>query len=268
MSRFTGKAAVVTGGAMGMGFGTAKVLGSQGAKLALFDKSDKLPQAVEELKAAGVEVVGYQVDVRDSAAVKEACQKAIKQYGKIDILVNVAGVGILQPFLQTSDETRDLIFDINIKGIWNTCQGLIPHMVENQYGKIVNYSSVTGFQVADPGECAYGISKAGIIGLTKTLAVEFATDGITVNAICPGYILTPMVQKIAKENDPDNPQSVIDGIAGNIPIGRLGTPEEAGDLVAFLASDESRYITGVHVNLDGGSVLPETFVVQGTEHSS
>lgn len=268
MSRFEGKAAIITGGAMGMGFASAKVIGSQGAKIAILDKSDKLNEAVDELKGLGIEAVGFQVDVRDSAKVKETVNKCIKHFGRIDILVNVAGVAILQPFLATSDESRDLTFDINIKGVWNTCQALIPHMLENQYGKIVNFSSVTGYLVADPGETAYGITKAGLIGLTKTLALEFAKDNITVNAVCPGYVLTPMVRKLAVENAPDNPQSVIDAIAANIPIGRLGEPEEAGDLVAFLASDESRYITGTQVIFDGASTLPETFVIQGVPHSA
>lgn len=268
MSRFEGKTAIVTGGAMGMGFASAKVIGSQGANIAILDKSNKLDESVAELKKLGINAIGLQVDVRDSANVKSAVEKVIKQFGKVEILVNVAGIAILQPFLDTTDESRDLTFDVNIKGIWNTCQALIPHMIENNYGKIVNFSSVTGYLVADPGECAYGITKAGIIGLTKTLAVEFAKNGITVNAVCPGYVLTPMVNKIAVENDPENPQTIIDGIAANIPIGRLGEPEEAGDLVAFLASDESRYITGTQVLFDGASTLPETFVVQGQAHSS
>lgn len=268
MTRFKGKTAIITGGAMGMGFASASVIGRQGARIAIFDKSDKLEESIQELRGKGIDAIGFQVDVRDTAELHDAVGTVIAQFGKVDILVNVAGVAILQPFLDMSDEARDIVFDINIKGTWNMCKALMPHMVENQYGRIVNFASVTGYLVADPGEAAYGVTKAGIVGLTKTLAVEFAKDGITVNAICPGYVLTPMVKKIAMENDPDNPQSIIDGIAGNIPMGRLGEPEEAGDLAAFLASDEARYVTGTTMVLDGASTLPETFVVQGVAHSS
>jgi NAD(P)-dependent dehydrogenase (short-subunit alcohol dehydrogenase family) len=117
---------------------------------------------------------------------------------------------------------------------------------------------VTGTIVADPGESAYCITKGGIWGLTKSLAREFAGDGINVNMICPGYILTPMVEQVAKETAPDDPQSVIDEIRAAIPMGRLGTPEDVGRLAAFLASDDAAYITGTAVVIDGGSTLPET----------
>ena len=134
-------------------------------------------------------------------------------------------------------------------------------MKEQKYGRVVIMSSVTGYMVADPGEAGYAMSKAALIGLTKALAREFAQDGITVNAICPGYVDTPMVQGIALQSDADDPQSVKQGIAAATPLGRLADPEEIGDLAAFLGSDESRYITGTQIVIDGGSTLPETISV-------
>ena len=128
-------------------------------------------------------------------------------------------------------------------------------------GSIVNLSSVTGPKVADPGECAYATTKAALIGFTKSLAAELVDKNIRVNAIMPGYIMTPMVSGMAKESDQNNPQSVIDGIAKGIPMKRLGTIEELGNLAAFLASDESSYITAQGIVIDGGSTLPETMTM-------
>ena len=184
--------------------------------------------------------------------------KVFLKYGKIDILVNNAGIAKLQPFTQMTDEVRDSHFDINIKGTWNMTQAVVPYMIKNNYGKIVNLSSVTGPMVADTGEVAYATTKAAILGFTKGLAMELVKNHINVNAIMPGYIMTPMVDGIAKDSNASNPQSVIDGIAAGIPMGRLGTIEELGELAAFLASDESAYITGQGIVIDGASTLPET----------
>ena len=134
-------------------------------------------------------------------------------------------------------------------------------MINRHYGKIVNLSSVTGPMVADSGEVAYATTKAALLGFTKSLAMELVTEGINVNAIMPGYILTPLVENMAKVSNPDNPQSIVDGIAAGIPMGRLGTIEELGDLAAFLASDVSSYITGQGIVIDGASTLPETKVM-------
>ena len=160
-----------------------------------------------------------------------------------------------------SDEIRDFHFDINIKGTWNVTQAVIPYMKKNTESSIVNLSSVTGPMVADSGEVAYATTKAALMGFSKAIAVEFVKDNIRSNAILPGYILTPMVEGIGRDTNPDNPQEVIDGIAAGIPMGRLGTIEELGELAAFLASHESSYITGHEFVIDGGSTLPETMSV-------
>lgn len=253
------KVAIVTGGAMGNGLGIVKVFLKYGAKISILDYSEKLNETVNSLKEQGYEVDGYLVDIRNGEKVQEAVNKIAEKYQKIDILVNNAGVAKLTPFLETTDEIRDFHFDINIKGTWNVSKAVLPYMGEN--GSIVNLSSVTGTMVADTGEVAYATTKAAILGFTKGLAAEVVDKGIRVNAILPGYIMTPMVEGIAKDSDSSNPDSVVEGIAKGIPMKRLGTIEELGELAAFLASNESSYLTGQSYVIDGGSTLPETMSV-------
>lgn len=258
VKKLEGKVAYITGGAMGNGFGIAKVLGKHGAKIVIVDYSELVTKAVESLKSFGYDAVGYLLDIRNKEAVKASVESAVKAFGKIDILVNNAGVCHLENFVDVTEEDLDMHLDINIKGTWNVTKAVIPYMLEQRYGKIVNLSSVTGYMVADPGEVAYATTKAAIIGFTKAMAREVAGKNITVNAICPGYVRTPMVDNMAKLTNPENPQQVIDQIASAVPLGRLGYIEEVGDLAAFLASDESAYITGTEIVIDGGSTLPET----------
>ena len=253
------KVAIVTGGAMGNGLGIVKVFLKYGAKISIFDYSEKLFETVENLKKEGYEVDGYKVDIRDNEKIKEAVDKVIEKHGHIDILVNNAGVAKLTPFLETTDEIRDFHFDINIKGAWNMSKAVLPHM--GQGGAIVNMSSVTGTMVADTGEVAYATTKAALLGFTKGLAAEVVEKGIRVNAILPGYIMTPMVEGIAKDSDSNNPDSVVEGIAKGIPMKRLGTIEELGELAAFLAGNEASYLTGQSYVIDGESTLPETMSV-------
>ena len=250
------KVAIVTGGAMGNGLGIVKIFLKYGAKVVIFDYSEKVQETVEALKAEGKEVEGYLVDIRDSKKIEECVKKAVEKYKKIDILVNNAGVAKLTPFMETTDEIRDFHFDINIKGTWNVSKAVLPYMPEG--GAIVNLSSVTGTMVADTGEVAYATTKAALLGFTKGLAAEVVDKGIRVNAILPGYIMTPMVEGIAKDSDANNPNSVVEGIAKGIPMKRLGTIEELGELAAFLASNEASYLTGQSYVIDGGSTLPET----------
>lgn len=253
------KVAIVTGGAMGNGLGIVKVFLKYGAKVIIFDYSEKLNDTIHALKDEGYEVDGYLVDIRDSKKISDAVNKVIEKYHQINILVNNAGVAKLTPFLETTDEIRDFHFDINIKGTWNVSKAVVPYMKEGS--AIVNLSSVTGTMVADTGEVAYATTKAAILGFTKGLAAEVVNQGIRVNAILPGYIMTPMVEGIAKDSDSSNPASVVEGIAKGIPMKRLGTIEELGELAAFLASNEASYLTGQSYVIDGGSTLPETMSV-------
>lgn len=259
--KLEGKVAVVTGGAMGNGKGIVDVFLKYGAKVIILDYSDNLRDIIAEYRDKQLPVGAYKVDIRDKKLIFSCINDIVKRFGKIDILVNNAGVAKLVPFVDMTDEVRDFHFDVNIKGTWNVTQAVLPYMKNQKYGKIVNLSSVTGPMVADSGEVAYATTKAALIGFTKGLAMEVVKDGITVNAICPGYIMTPMVEGIAKDSNAQNPEEVVKGIAAGIPMGRLGTIEELGELAAFLASDESSYITGTSVVIDGASTLPETMSV-------
>jgi len=252
------KVAVITGGAKGNGKGIAKVFARYGAKIAILDYSEELKDIINELALNGHEVCGYKVDIREKEKVEFCINKIVERYGKIDILVNNAGVCNLTSFDETTDEIRDYHFDINIKGTWNVTKSVIPFMKNNNYGSIVNLSSVTGPMVADTSEVAYATTKAALIGFTKSLAMEYVSNNIRVNAILPGYIRTPMVDDMAKISNPENPLSIIEGIEKGIPMKRMGTIEELGELAAFLASDESSYMTGAEFVIDGGSTLPET----------
>lgn len=250
------KVAVVTGGAMGNGKGIVDVFVKYGAKVAILDYSDEIAKVVNNDN-----IIGFKVDIRDKNTVKAAIDKVIEKFGKIDILVNNAGVCKLENFIDMDDELRDFHFDINIIGTWNVTKAVLPYMIKNNYGSIINLSSVTGPMVADAGEVAYATTKAALLGFTKSLAREVVDNNIRVNAIMPGYIRTPMVDNMAKLSNPDNPEEVVDGIAGAIPMKRLGTIEELGELAAFLASSESSYITAQGIVIDGGSTLPETLTM-------
>ncbi len=261
MGKLTGKTALITGASRGIGEGIAKAFAKHGAKLILLDISNDVDRLTEELKAEGASCVAVRADVRDLKAVEAAVAEGKRQMGDIDILVNNAGVCRLGNFLDMSEEDRDFHIDINIKGVWNVTQTVLPEMVERKDGRIVIMSSVTGDMVADPGETAYALSKAALVGFTKSLAVEFAGSGIRVNAICPGYVRTPMAESIAQQSNPTDPEFVLTEMAKAIPMRRLAAPIEVGELAAFLASDESSYLTGTQTVIDGGSTLPESVSV-------
>ncbi len=256
--KLDGKIAVVTGGAMGNGLGIVKVFLKYGAKVIILDYSNQIDDTISTLNNSNV--FGYRVDIRDKSRLLEIASEISSKFGRVDILVNNAGVCKLVKFLDMSDEDRDYHFDINILGTWNVTKAFLPFM-KNHHASIVNLSSVTGPMVADSGEVAYATTKAAILGFTKSLAAEVVSDDIRVNAIMPGYIHTPMVDNMARLSSPDNPEAVVDGIASAIPMKRLGTIEELGELCAFLASDEASYITAQGIVIDGGSTLPETLTM-------
>ena len=192
-----------------------------------------------------------------------AVARTLAQFGRLDIVCCNAGVARLAPFEAMSDELLDLHINVNIRGVWNTCQAAIAPMLSQGGGVIVIASSVTGDIVADAGEAAYALSKSALVGLTKALAVEYAARNIRVNCTQLGYARTPMVEKMAMESNPSDPESAIRAIASGVPMGRLADPREVGELFAFLGSDESSYLTGSQIVIDGGSTLPET-VSMGT----
>lgn len=249
------KVCVITGGAMGIGEGIVNVFLKYGAKVIVLDYNEEvLNQTIE--KYQGKDIEGYCVDIRDNDWIVKIVDEIGNKHGQIDVLVNNAGTIKLLSFADTDIETRDYQIDINVKGAWNVTHAVVPFMKEK--GAIVNLSSVTGPLVADPGEVAYALTKSAIQGFTKGLAAELVGSNIRVNAIQPGYIMTPLVGVVARESNPENPDEAVRGIAAGIPMGRLGDPTEVGELAAFLASDESSYITGQSIVIDGGSTMPET----------
>ncbi|HIU64277.1 MAG TPA: SDR family oxidoreductase UcpA [Candidatus Avacidaminococcus intestinavium] len=263
MKTLENKVAVVTGAAMGNGYGIAEVFCKKGANVILLDIAESVFTAATDLKKKGYNVLGLQANVAEATSVKVAIETAVAKFGRLDILVNNAGIIRVVPFLEMTEEVRDLHWQVNINGVWNCTQAVLPYMVQQKYGKIVNISSVTGPMVADHGETAYATTKAAIWGFTKALAIEFAEYGVNVNAVCPGYVDTPMAAQIAKDSNPTNPDAVSKAIAAATPLKRLATIEEIGNVTAFLASDEASYITGTQIVIDGGSTLPETFGAVG-----
>jgi len=178
-------------------------------------------------------------------------QTTIASFRKIDILVNCAGIGNMTHFTEISDDARDEVWNTNMKGTWDCSRAVAPHMIKQKYGRIVNISSVAGPMVASAGWTAYSASKGAISGFTRALALDLAQYGITVNAICPGWI--------KRSATPANEQAAAyrKKLGASIPLGRVGDPEEVGDLAVFLASDGASYITGTETVIDGGNIIQE-----------
>ncbi|NEG70197.1 SDR family oxidoreductase UcpA [Bifidobacterium choloepi] len=261
--KLEGKAALVTGAAAGLGAGIAEVYAKYGAKVCMVDLDPAVEATADHIRELypDAELVTVTANVADRDAMVAAAKLAHDTFGSLDVACCNAGVCRLAPFEQMSDEMRDFHIDVNIKGVWNTCQAVIPYMLDEGRGAIVIASSVTGDIVADAGEAAYAMTKAALVGLTKCLAVEYADRHIRVNCSQLGYARTPMVEKMAVESNPDNPEAAIDDIAVGVPMKRLARPDEVGELFAFLGSDEASYITGSQIVIDGGSTLPETMSI-------
>lgn len=262
MKKLEGKVAVITGAAVGLGKGIATVYAKYGAKLCMIDLLPEVEETAKELREKyNAEIVTYIGDVSKKDNMEEAVNKAVEKFGEVNVACCNAGVCRLAPFEEMTDEMRDFHIDVNIKGVWNTCKAVIPHMLKQGGGSIVIASSVTGDIVADAGEAAYALTKSALVGLTKCLAVEYADRHIRVNCSQLGYARTPMVEKMAVESNPNDPESAIQDIAVGVPMKRLADPLEVGELFAFLGSDESSYLTGSQIVIDGGSTLPETMSI-------
>lgn len=256
MDRLKDRIAVVTGAAQGIGRGIAKALAGEGAVVVLFDIADTVIKTASDIREKGHRTSAFKVDVSNADQVRKAVRQCAEEHGKIDILVNNAGMAYFAPFVDMPDDMRDKIFNVNFNGMWNCTKATIPMMIRQGYGKIINVSSVTGPRVATPGLSAYAATKGAISGFTRTLALEVAASGITVNAILPGLIDTPLTKPMAEDFHMDADQFAA-WVKTSIPMGRMGTVEDLGDLAVFLASDESKYITGQEIIIDGGNILPE-----------
>jgi len=245
---FEGKIALVTGGARGIGRAISETLSARGANIVIADMQTELAEqtATELASTYRNQTLAVPANVSNPASVNAMVEKAIEGFGRIDILVNNAGITRDKLIMRMEEEDWDLVIDVNLKGAFNCSKAVFRPMMRQRYGRIVNISSVSGL-AGQIGQANYSASKAGLIGLTKALAREFASRNITVNAVAPGFIPTILTQDLA----PDWKEAIVKAT----PLGRMGTPEEIAYAVAFLASDEASYITGQVLAVDGGMVM-------------
>ena len=250
MESLDGRVAVVTGAASGVGLGIAEVLAQEGARVVVVDRdAGAADRAAEALKAAGGCALAVAADVVDRAAMDAAAAKVLDRYERIDIVAANAGIYPSAGLDTMADADWDLVMDVNVKGILHTIQACLPSMRRRGYGRIVLTSSITGPLVGAPELAHYAASKAAILGLMRSAALEVVGDGITVNAVQPGNVRTPGIEEFGEK-------FVADMIT-SIPMKRLAEPTDVGWAVRFLASEEAGYITGQTIVIDGGQVLPE-----------
>lgn len=243
---FSGKTAIITGSSRGLGKAIAIKLGKSGANVVLNGTSESVQKTGEELRAMGIKVAVHVGNITSADNVKSLISTAVDNFGRIDILVNNAGITKDKPMAMMSEDDWDTVLNINLKGSFLCTKAAAKVMIKQRYGRIVNISSVAG-NYGNPGQANYSASKAGLIGLTKTTAKEFAPRGITCNAVTPGLIQSDMTEILPD----DLKQKYLEKIA----LGRLGTPEDVANVVAFLASDDASYVTGQVIDIDGGLVM-------------
>jgi NAD(P)-dependent dehydrogenase (short-subunit alcohol dehydrogenase family) len=263
MTRLEGRVAIVTGAGHGIGAGISRVLASHCARVMLTDVSEAVEETAAEIRRSGFEAAAYKMDVTSAEEVNDVVQRVLKRFGRIDILVNNAGIYPRKKLVDMTEEFLHGMFDVNVFGMFRCAKAVLPAMMEQRYGKIVNMSSVTGPMVGTPagGQTAYGATKAAVKGFTVALALEMAQHGINVNCIYPGYIETRSAYGLrGSRPDSEDAEERMRAFGRNIPMCRQGTPEEVGELVLFLVSDESKYITGTHIVIDGGNTLQEEFL--------
>ncbi len=251
-----GKVAIIAGGSQGLGKAVAIEMVREGAKVAIGALDDpELPKAVEEISAVtGGEVLGIPVDVTKAEEAKNFIRKAIEHYGTVDILVNNAGGPPSKTFLEIDDDLWNMGVRLNLMSTIIMTREAVPTMIEKRWGRVINMTSIAVKQPID-GLILSNTVRSGVIGLAKTLSNELASYNITVNNVCPGYTMTERVRKLAivtAEKQGTTPEAVVKGWESEVPMGRMGTPEEFAALVTFLASERASYITGASIQIDGG----------------
>lgn len=251
-----GKVAIIAGGSQGLGKAVAMEMIREGAKVAIGALDDpELPRAVEEIGSkTGGEVLGIPVDVTNTEEAKDFIRKAIEHYGTVDILVNNAGGPPSKTFLEIDDDLWNLGVRLNLMSTIIMTREAVPTMMEKRWGRIINMTSISVKQPID-GLILSNTVRSGVVGLAKTLSNELAQYNITVNNVCPGYTMTERVRTLAivtAEKQGTTPEAVIKGWESQVPMGRLGTPEEFASLVTYLASERASYITGASIQIDGG----------------
>ena len=241
------KVAIVTGASRGIGKAIANQLSNCGAKVVLVARNAEALDSIEEsINSQGGNAVAMQGDISSMNSFAEIAANTVSKWERIDILVNNAGTARDNIIMRMKEEDWDSVLDINLKGCFNGIKAVTRPMIKNKAGRIISITSVIG-QIGNAGQSNYAASKAGIIGLTKSMAKELGSRNITVNAVSPGYISTEMTEMLKEE--------VKEKMKSSIPLGRLGTPQDVANLVCFLASDEAEYITGQTFNVDGGMVM-------------
>jgi NAD(P)-dependent dehydrogenase (short-subunit alcohol dehydrogenase family) len=241
--------AIVTGGASGMGLATAHALARRGARVAILDPA--VPPAAELAATLGVapdRIRSLAVDITDGGQVDEAFASLLEERSRLDILVNAAGIAPPTPFEDITDGEWDRVLAVNVHGTFLCCRRALPAMRSGRWGRIVNFSSTAGKTISTAGGAHYTTAKHGVLGLTRHLAKACGPDGITVNAVCPGLIDTPMARGLLGDGS-------LERITASFPVPRVGQPWEVAELVAFLASDRAAYITGAAVDINGGDLI-------------
>lgn len=250
---FKNQVCVITGAGSsnGIGFSTAKILGELGGRIAIISTTDRIYQRAGELQKAGIDARGYITDLTDRNQTERLICSIVSDFGGIEVLVNNAGMTQVgqqedfEDFLHLTYESWDLAVNRNLNTCFNVTKEVLPHMIKQEYGRIVNVSSVTGPIVSNPGEAAYSAAKAGILGMSRSIAIEAAKFNVTINSVLPGWI--------ASESQTES--EAAGGL--NTPTGRGGTTEEVANAIVFLASREASYITGESLVVDGGNTIQE-----------
>ncbi len=248
MAELANRVAIVTGGGKGIGRAIALELARRGASVAVnYNRSaDEAAAVVAEIEAAGGAAMAVQADVSDFEQAQSLVKIVLEAYGQVDILVNNAGTTRDNLLMRMSEADWDVVIDTNLKSAWNCCKAVIRPMMKRRYGRIINITSVSGI-AGNEGQTNYSASKAGLIGLTKSLAREVASRTITVNAVAPGFVATDLTKNL--------PEEIVERLNAHIPLGRWGTSEEMAHAVAFFASEQAGYITGQVLSIDGGMVM-------------
>lgn len=248
MTNLVGRVAIITGGGQGIGQGVALCLARAGAHVVINEtEQERTVRTVTEAQALGVQALGIQANVTRSEEVNRLVQETLSRFGKIDILVNNAGVVVVKSIEKQTEADWDKVLDVNLKGVFLCCHRVVQEMVKQKRGAIVNIASIAAFHYTVP-HVPYAASKAGVVALTRDLAYEVARHGVRVNAIAPGPIETPMMSTALTPEQKE-------GYAKQIPLGRLGQPQDIGNAAVFLCSDEASFVTGVTLPVSGGTDL-------------
>lgn len=247
MSRFKNKIAVITGGASGIGKAAVELFGVEGASVCIWDVNEILGKELGILLSEkGLHTKFYKVNTANFQEVEKATAEIISATGRIDILINNAGITRDASLQKMTAEQWQQVMDVNLTGVFNCTKAISPFMIQNNYGRIINTSSIVGLY-GNYGQTNYAATKAGVIGLTKTWARELGKYNITVNTVAPGFIATDMIATI--------PEKVIASMKDKVPLKKLGTPSDVANVYAFLASDEAQFVSGATISVDGGLTI-------------